>query len=276
MAVIEMILGRPHAEPTMEFAAALCFQGVIEMCRGEGERGRQHLREGTRQARALSPVNYAIILSNSGFMTAMGLYEADALVEETREALHAAMSFGDVCGIIDAQFAYGTVLLRADDASRDEAIEVLTNARDNILKHNVQMGTMTVIGADLAMDAARKGCRDEAIDVLRALLARHLDRGIRVEIGCVGEALVRLLIDRGEVDDFAEAHRIVDEWPDQRPDIPAADLWWLKSGALLAEAEGDSNRYVELSKAYLELCEKLDARGRLAEARQMVGKGRET
>jgi hypothetical protein len=50
-------------------------------------------------------------------------------------------------------------------------------------------------------------------------------------------------------------------------------LWWLKSHALLANAEGDWDRYAELATRYLELCEKLDARGRLTEARRMVGSG---
>ena len=72
------------------------------------------------------------------------------------------------------------------------------------------------------------------------------------------------------VDDFAEAHRIVDEWRVRRPGIPAADLWWLKSRALLAKAESDWDDYAELASQYLKLCEKLDAPGRVAEAHRMV------
>jgi adenylate cyclase len=40
--------------------------------------------------------------------------------------------------------------------------------------------------------------------------------------------------------------------------------------ALLAGAEDNSDGYAELAEQYLGLCEKLDARGRLDEARQMV------
>jgi adenylate cyclase len=129
---------------------------------------------------------------------------------------------------------------------------------------------MTAIIADLAIDAARNGRRDEAIDDLRALFALHMDNGIRVEVGLVGEALVRLLIDRGGTDDLTEAHRIVDEWQFQRPGIPAADLWWLKSRAWIAKAEHNFGEYIDQAKQYLELCVRLDARGRLAEARRMV------
>jgi adenylate cyclase len=268
--VIETIPARPQEGPTMELAAALSFRGVIEMCRGDSVSGRRHLQESNLHARALTPLNYAMVMANYGFMTAMGLYEADELVGDMRDTLRRAESFGDICGIIDAQFGYGTVLLRARHASRDEAIDVLRRARASIEKHEVQTNTMTAIVADLAIDAARNGRRDEAIDDLRAVFAFHMDNGIRVEVGSVGEALVRLLIDRGGTDDLAEAHRIVDEWQFQRPGIPAADLWWLKSRAWIAKAEHNFGEYIDQAKQYLELCVRLDARGRLAEARRMV------
>ncbi|AGB20823.1 adenylate/guanylate cyclase family protein [Mycobacterium sp. JS623] len=276
LAVSDALLARPQQETTIEFAGNFTFRGVIEMCRGDFEIGRRHFRKGMQNARALPPVSAAIIHSFTGLIVAMGLYEPDDLVDEMFEVLRRAESFGDICGIIDAQFAYGTVLLRARGPSRDEAIEVLERARDSIEKYRIQTNTMAVIGADLATEAARNGRSDEAIDELRALFGLHMDSGIRVEIGCAGEALVTLLIDRGRVEDFADAHRIVDEWQVRRPGIPAADLWWLKSRALLAEAEGDTDRYAELTQQYLELCEKLDARGLLAEARRMVDTGRVT
>jgi adenylate cyclase len=273
LAWIDAIHGRPQGEPTIEYAGAFTFRGVMEMCRGDTEAGLRNLREGTLRGRVLPPVSFAIILSFYALMAAMGMYQPDDLVDEMREALRRAESFGDICGIIDAQFAYGTVLLRARNASRDEAIGLLQRARASIEKHRVQTNVMTAIGADLAIDAAQKGRRDEAIDDLRTLFAHHMDSGIRVEVGCTGEALVRLLIDRGSTDDLAEVHRIVDDWQVQRPGIPASDMWWLKSRALLAKAEGELGRYGELAQEYLVLCEKLDARGRLAEARRMVDVG---
>ena len=96
--------------------------------------------------------------------------------------------------------------------------------------------------------------------------------GSRVLVGCAGEVLVGLLIERGSADNLSEAHRIVDHWQDRRPGIPALDLWWLKSRALLAKSEGDFGGYAELATQYLSLCERLDARGRLDEARQMVNR----
>jgi adenylate cyclase len=192
------------------------------------------------------------------------------------DALRRAESFGDIYGIICAQWACGTVLLRAENASHDEAIDVLERARTGIQKHKVMVLALATIGADLALDAARNGQRDQAIDELRALFTLHTGSGSRVFAGCPGEALVELLIERGGLRDLNEAHRIVDQWQARRPGIAAMDLWWLKSLAQLAKAEDNSDGYRELAEQYLSLCEKLDARGRLDEAREMVNESLET
>jgi len=161
-------------------------------------------------------------------------------------------------------------LLRAENGSPDEALDMLERVRTSIQNHNMFNFAAATIDAVLEIDAAHKGQPDEAIDALRASFSLHMASGSRVFVGCPGEALVELLIERGSRDDLAEAHRIVDEWKSGRPGIPALDLWWLKSRALLAKSEGDVGSYAELAKQYLTLCERLDARGRVAEARRMV------
>jgi adenylate cyclase len=269
--VTDEILALPQKEPTVELAIADTLRGLIEICLGDYEQGRRHLRKGTDEARELPPVTYAAALAYwVTLLAAVGTYEADELVDEMREVLRRAESFGDIFGIIAAQWAYGTALLRTKNAPHDEAIAVLEDARAAILKHRVWIVALTTIGPDLAIDAARKGQRDEAIQELRASVSLQMTGGSRVFVGSACEALVELLIDRRGLDDLTEAHRIVDQWQVRRPEIPALDLWWLKSRALLAGAEGNSDGYADLAKQYLGLCEKLDARGRLAEARRMV------
>ena len=127
------------------------------------------------------------------------------------------------------------MLLRVKDAALNQAIDVLQKAHANMRKHKGLTIALPAVVADLAIDAARHGRIDEAIDELRATFALHMAGGSRVFVGCAGEALVGLLIERGSADDLTEAHRIVDQWQDRRPGIPALDLWWLKSRALLAK-----------------------------------------
>jgi adenylate cyclase len=48
-------------------------------------------------------------------------------------------------------------------------------------------------------------------------------------------------------------------------------MWWLKSRALLAAAEGNRDAYAEWAGRYLQFCQDMDARARLRETRAMVG-----
>jgi class 3 adenylate cyclase len=258
--------------PVVELISANALLGAIETCAGRYEQGRRRLREELEHARALPSVRYASILIYFVVTTALGVDQADETLDHVREALRRAESFGAIGGIITAQLACGKVLLRAEDTALNEAIDVLHKAHANMRKHKSVTIALPAVGADLAIDAARHGRIDEAIDELHATFALHMAGGSRVFVGCAGEALVGLLIERGSTDDLTEAHRIVDHWQDRRPGIPALDLWWLKSRALLAKMEGDSKGYAEFATQYLELCEKLDARGRLDEARQMVNR----
>jgi adenylate cyclase len=271
LAAIEAIHALPGGAPAVELISANALLGAIETCAGRCAQGRRHLREEIEHARALPSVRYALILMYLGVATALGLEQPDEMVDDVREALRRAESFGDIAGIITAQWACGTVLLRVDNVAHEDAIDLLRSAHANMRKHNQLTFALPAIAADLANDAARHGRIDDAVDELRATFASHLAGGSRVLVGCAGEALVGLLIERGSTDDLSEARRILDQWLAQRPGIAALDLWWLKSRVLLADAQHNSREYDELARRYLELCEKLDARGRLAQAHRMVG-----
>jgi adenylate cyclase len=51
---------------------------------------------------------------------------------------------------------------------------------------------------------------------------------------------------------------------------PGLDLWRLKCRAMVTRAEGNDAAYAELARQYLELAERLDARGCVDNARRMV------
>ncbi|MFV9634827.1 adenylate/guanylate cyclase domain-containing protein [Mycobacterium neumannii] len=255
--------------PAVEVAPAVALRGVIEACLGESKMGRWHLEEGYRQARSLPTINYAAVQVYWAVMVTLGLCEAAHLVRSTHDALSRAKAFGDACGIVIAQWTYGTVLLRAGEEHRRKAIDALREARAGINKYRVGVVGLTTIGRDLAMDAAGRGKLDQAISELRVV--RTQSKGCSPVFGVVAkEALVELLIERGTADDLAEAHRIVAQWYDERPGAPALDLWWMKSRTLLAKVEDRSADFVDLADRYLELCETLDARGRLGEAHRLA------
>lgn len=267
---IDAILALPDDVPPNETVAAQVLRGVIEICLGDSEEGQRHFQKGMEQAATLGPLNYAMVSHYWGTVAVLGMCRADDLVDETREALCCAESLGDVGGLIATLWAHGSVLLRAKHTSHDEAIELLERARILIEEHKLHIVALATITADLAIDAARQGRIDEAIDNLRPTVVQHFDGGCRAYVGQTAEALIELLARRGSVGDLIEAHRILDRWQVREAGITAVDLWWLKCRAVLARAERRSDDYIELSRSYLEVCQRLDARGRLAEAHRML------
>lgn len=267
---VDTLLEMSDDAPAVERAPAQALRGVIEMLRGDSDNGWRNLREGIDQAREVHPVTYAMILHYSGTVVALGMCRAEDLVEDVCEALRRAESFGDVSAIIAAQWTCGAVLLRTREELQQNGIRILQTARAGMRKHRMFNMGLATIDADLAVHAARKGRYGEAIENLRHCYEVHMGSGSRVFGVCAGESLVEVLLSRGTTGDITEAHRIVDHWEDCRPGIPALDLWWLKARALLAKAEGDRPAQARLAGQYLDLCERLDAQGRLAQARRLV------
>ena len=268
--ILDRTLALPLQRPSVDRAVAYALLGITEVCLGNREQGIAHLRKGTALAREMTPVSYSAILTYWGMLAGMGLHVANELVDDMREALRRAESFGDRFGVIAAQWVYGTVLLRADPASRAEAVDVLERAETNIKEHNLQFYALGTVGSDLAREAARRGHLDEAIERLRVQTSMHDSDAPFIYFSCPAEALIELLTERGRAADLQEAHRLIELWRMRKPNAPAMDLWWLKSRALLAEAVGDLQACLGLAQQYLKSCEELGAIERIAEAERLV------
>jgi adenylate cyclase len=256
--------------PATERAPAVALRGVVECFLGDADEGWAHMREGMAQSRLLPPVNYASMSVYWGVVARVGMCAADDLIDEAREVLRRAESLGDILGLVAAQFSYGTVLLRADTVFHEDAVTVLQRARTSIQRRRLSEMILPSIIADLAMHTAPDGAVPDAIDELRRLVSQGMANRSMLLVGCPAEALIELLIARGSVGDLREARRILDQWEACRPGIVALDLWWLRSRALLARADGDSARFGQLAGHYLTVCEKIHARGRIAGARALV------
>jgi adenylate cyclase len=264
--------GLAGATAAISKAQTLSVRAAIELYSGDYDSGRRHFRQAAQQSRALHPVTYAQVLTGWSWLATAGLDDPRELLPKTREALHQAIAFGDNFGLVSALWAHGTILLRADPTARAEAIGLLQEARAGIERHGIQTFLLCSAMADLAVDSARKGAHDEAIDEARRTYRRELDAGSPPMIGRTAETFIELLLDRGSSADAAEAHRVAAEVAGMRLPSPVAavDLFRLKCRAMVAKADGDAADYADLAKRYLGLVEQLDARGRLTEARTMV------
>lgn len=268
LAVGDEILNLAPTCPEAEIASALSLKGFLQICLGDSQAGRHILREGFELSCSLHPVRCAAVQINAAIVAALGLVDAGTLLEDARAAWMQAESFGDICGILMARWAYGTVLLRTS-AYYDEGIAMLRSARAAIDEHQLGVCGLTTVETDLALDSARNGRLDEAIESLRTTFDSALS-GFPAFAGFSAEALAQLLIDRGSEDDLAEARHILLRWKGRDFVVPALQLWPLRAQALLARAEGDQEASQDFASRYLRLCEQLNAEGRLDEARRLA------
>jgi adenylate cyclase len=251
-----------------DVAPAASVAGVINVMTGRRAQGQRDLDFGVGFARELDPVSYAIALAYKTDLVVQGFDLADEqLVNETRDALRLAESFGDPYALSSARLSHGTALLRSGHPDRDAGIRLCKLSRSAGIDIN---GSAT--DAELAAATAEEGQRDRQIEILRSAIQPELDRGETLLTGYSVSVLVELLADRGAPDDLAQAREVVAqlEYLIAAVSLPALELWPLQCLARLAKAVGDSATYVSLVTRYRKLAEELDARGHIAIARRLA------
>jgi adenylate cyclase len=270
LTALDSLENLPGPVPMIELAPALAMRGVIEALLGDTDTGMRRLRECGERVRALPPVNYASVLALRGLLVVLGMCDVDDMVDDMGDAVRRAEEFGDVLGMVAAHFGYGVVGLRSVRVPRGQAVAALGKALGLIESRELSVMMGTAVITDLAREAARTGDVDYAIERLRGLLATKAAGGSRLLAGLPVEALVELLTDRARAGDLEEAHRLVAQWESCQVGIPTVDLWWLRTSALVARADGDGPGFAEAARRYLTCCEELGARGRLADARHLA------
>ena len=188
--VIDAILALPDDVPAVEIVPARALRGVIEICLGDYEPGRRHLREATEQARALPPSS----------MHTSRIFGAPWRRWACARLMTWLTTCARRCGALNRSATSAASSPRngpmalcccAREGRHVTRRSMCSNARRQASRrHKMLTFALATIGADLAIDAARRGKRDEAIDDLRASFSLHMSSGTRVFAGCPGEALV--------------------------------------------------------------------------------------
>jgi adenylate cyclase len=256
---------------SIQLIQATCIRGAIGVWRGDYERGRLDLRIAAERARGLNPVDEAQVLTSRLFVVLAGLEAAVDVAGETADLLRRCESFGATYGITLAQYIHGSVLLRCSETARGEAVELLEQARARIAKIRTVTAALGSIEADLALAGIGQHDPDEAIEHIRDAHTLYA-RGQPLLTGQLTEAFIVLLLERGSPADLVEARSALVEWEATplRAPIAGLDLWRLKCRVMVTKAEGNADASAKVARQYLELAERLDARGCLDEARRMV------
>jgi adenylate cyclase len=246
-------------------ARANAVAGISRLVTAQPERGRVELQRGIDQARGLDAVTFAAVMTLKCGLVAWGIETPEqATLADAHEAMNRAEAFGDNFSLVLGLWAYGLMLLRGDPRSAPEAIALLERARDIILKHGTASIALAPIESDLALVAAQRGEREEAIERMRAVIRIQIEDSYLTFFGVSTAAFVQLLADRGNAEDFTEATMLLAlvEQNASGAGLPALEMCVQHCRMLLAKAIGDDEAHADAAAVYHDVAGRLDARGR--------------
>ncbi len=130
----------------------------------------------------------------------------------------------------------------------------------------------SVIDADLIASMAGRGEWNDQIDLLHGVIEEELDNGSVLYTSYGVSVLIQLLLERDASGDLEQARHVLTRFEEMVGGLtlPVLDLWALQGRARLAGAAGDKAGYTHLVNRYRDLAKKVDARGHLLAAAQLV------
>jgi hypothetical protein len=107
------------------------------------------------------------------------------------------------------------------------------------------LSALTIVDPEFAMEKARNGDLDGAIEMVRAVVDGAYESGDMIWRGRATNVLVELLVRRGSADDQRQAQAAIDRLAavPTDPGFVLHELPLLRSRALLARAHGDENSF---------------------------------
>jgi class 3 adenylate cyclase len=236
---------------------------------------RDDLRHALAMARSTDPMSYAIVVGYVylGGIPMGALVADDSSVREMEDAVEIAERSGDDYAVAIARGVLGVALVhRHTAAHRDRGQQLLAEISDVFVGRRQQLCDRPLINIYSARETARRGDRDDAIPLMRAVVD-HLFREELLLCWAVPASgvLVETLLDRGAESDVAEAEAAIEQLAAAPTDDGAAmrDIWLLRLRALLARARGDEARYCEYRDRYRNTARTLEFDGHIAWAEAM-------
>ena len=225
-------------------STAIAMRGHVRMCLGI--RGwLDDAATSIAMAAPLDPTSYVFALLWK-YVAAIpfGALPSDATaMRETAEALRIAESSSDDFVLGMGRLSRGLVLVTRDGPQREAGLDLFTQARDMAVAERFSLSALTIVNPEFAVEKARTGDLDGAIDMVRAVVDGAYESGDMIWRGRATHVLVELLVRRGSVDDQRQAQAAIDRLAavPTDPGFVLHELPVLRSRALLALAHGDEN-----------------------------------
>lgn len=234
-------------------STAIAMRGHVKMCLGI--RGwLDDAATSIAMAAPLDPMSYVFaLLWKYVASIPFGALPSDATaMQETAEALRIAELSSDDFVLGMGRLSRGLVLVSRDGPEREAGLDLFTQARDAAMTAGFSLSALTIVEPEFAMEKARAGDLDGAIDMARAVVDGAYESGDMIWRGRATEVLVKLLIRRGSAGDLHEAQEAIDRLASvpTDPGFVLHELPILRSRALLALAHGDETSCRNLTERH--------------------------
>ncbi|OSC32545.1 cyclase [Mycobacterium vulneris] len=225
-------------------STAIAMRGHVKMCLGiPGWLG--DAATSIAMAAPLDPTSYvfALLWKYVASIPLGALPPDETAMRETAEALRIAESSSDDFVLGMGRLSRGLVLVSRDGPQREAGLDLFTQARDMAVAERFSLSALTIVTPEFAMEKARTGDLDGAIDMVRAVVDGAYESGDMIWRGRATHVLVELLVRRGAVGDHHEAQAAIDRLAavPTDPGFVLHELPLLRSRALLALAYGDES-----------------------------------
>jgi adenylate cyclase len=225
-------------------STAIAMRGHVKMCLGITG-WQDDAATSIAMAAPLDPTSYVFVLLWKYVASIpFGALSPDATaMRETAEALRIAESSSDDFILGMGRLSRGLVLVCLDGPEREAGLDLFTQARDAAATAQFSLSALTIVDPEFAMQEARTGDLDGAIDMVRSVVDGAYESGDMIWRGRATEVLVQLLVRRGSDGDHHEAQAAIDRLAavPTDPGFVLHELPLLRSRALLALARGDEN-----------------------------------
>jgi class 3 adenylate cyclase len=230
---------------------------------------RDDLRHGLAMARSADPLSYATVVTYAYFpgIPYGVLRPDDRAVREIEDALQNAERSGVDFALAFARMTLGLALVhRQTAAERDRGQQLLAEVSELLRGQGHNLCDLPIVNVYLARERARRGDRDDAIPLMRAIVDDLFREGRLLAWGVPATGvLVETLLDRGAESDVLEAKAAIDRLARlPADDNVLRDIWLLRLQALLARAHGDAAGYAHVRDRYRDMARTLEFEGHIA------------
>ena len=257
------IIDAPLVGATMLRGNARCLLGDHDW--------RADVERATTMARASSLTLRALMLFFKCMLIPNGVVLTDATtVRDTVDVLELAERSGDNLTLACARYSRG-IVLAADGPRRDDAMRLLAAAREAALQEHFALLAATWVDLCFAVEKARTGDLDGAIDLARPAVEYDYACGDMGALAWATAILVQTLLRRGGKADLHEAQAAIERLATvpTEPGFILHEIWLLRMRAWEAKARGDGPAYRDYRDRYRAMANALGFEGHIAWAAEL-------